>query len=91
MVGGVGFVGLACARWLSTSWLSITVRMLNVHLAKAQTQQLETFFTQVSTRNQGHENLNCVSQGRDFLYEYCISWDINHSQIGKWIVASNTR
>ena len=68
MVVGVGFVGLACARLLSTSGMSTTARMLNVYLAKAQTQEIERLFTQISTKNKGREKLNYFSQGRNFLY-----------------------
>ena len=81
MVVGLGFVGLACARWLSTSGMSTTVRMLNVYLAKMQTQEIERLFTQVSTKNKSHEKLNCISKVE--------TWDINHSQIGRWIVESH--
>ena len=77
----MGFVSLACARWLSTSGMSTTVRMLNVYLAMMQNQEIESLFTQVSTKNQSHEKLNCISK--------LGTWDINHSQIGKWIVKSH--
>jgi len=38
VVIGVGIFGLACTRGLSASVLSTFVRMLKVHLAKAQTR-----------------------------------------------------
>ena len=91
VVIGAGVVGLACARRLSASGLSTIVLDAESTFGQgASSRNSEVIHAGIYYKPGSLKAKLCI-KGRDLLYEYCISRNINHSQIGKWIVASNTK
>ena len=89
VVIGAGVVGLACARRLSGAGLSTIVLDAESTFGQgASSRNSEVIHAGIYYKPGSLKAKLCI-KGRDLLYEYCISRNINHSQIGKWIVANN--
>lgn len=89
VVIGAGVIGLACARAMAQSGLSVLVA-----------EQADTIGTGISSRNSevihagiyypGHSlKAHLCAQGRDRLYSYCETRGVAHRRVGKLVVATS--
>lgn len=88
VIGG-GVVGLACARRLAISGISTIVLEAESSFGQGASSRNSEVIHAGLYYHPGSLKAKLCRSGRDLLYDYCLLRNIGHSQIGKWIVASN--
>ena len=87
IIGG-GVVGLACARQLSISGLSVIILESETNYGMGQSSRNSEVIHGGLYYQPGSMKAKLCIKGRNLLYEYCNERNIKHLQIGKWIIAN---
>ena len=89
VVIGAGVVGLACARKLALSGLSTIILETESRLGQGASSRNSEVIHSGLYYQPGSLKAKLCREGREMLYEYCLTRNIGHSPIGKWIVANS--
>ena len=88
VVIGAGAVGLACARKFSDAGLATIVLESEAGFGAGASSRNSEVIHAGLYYPPGSLKAELCLRGRELLYDYCQARGINHSQVGKWVVAN---